>query len=238
MTNNYTQLIEKEGKTFLFDPDRAAALEKSVDRLQTALSRIIPMLEENELPTDPETVKAVANDGGHALIEIDARLNEEFLKSMRVQQRRRAALVQRGRDQFDQELLRTANDINRDITSAAAEIIGFSDEDITFSNDGPTVNRERIAEKIFSLCSVEVSERHQAEAEKLKSVILAIRDLEDSGLNAIESIKGLVGNWLAPSKRPGLDKLSLYVSTMTHRHNSREFTKAANPSAYYLLGGE
>lgn len=234
--NNYTKIIEKDGKVFLFDPDRADSIVINLDALRAAYDAIPGVIERTGNSVTSEAVRAVAEEGAEGLQRIEQAAFDQAANKLGIPPRFRASLAGTC-PPIDPEIAEVANRIHKEIITAS-KALPMKDSDISFTKDGKvSIDEEAIAERINALCSVEVTPEMQKEAATLCDIITRLRLLDDSGLRVKDILKSLLGDYLAPGKRPELTDLTLYVAT-NKRHNSREYVKASNPEKYYLLGGE
>lgn len=239
MTNNYTKIIEKKGKVFLFDPDRAGTIGANLDALRSAYGNVPGIIERSGNAVTIPAIIAVAEEGAAGLQRIEQATFDQAADKLGIPPRFRASLSGTC-PPIDPEIAEAADRIHKEII-AAQKALPMLDGDISYNvDDGKvkvSINEEAIADRIDALCSVEVKPEMQKEAATLRDIISRLRLLDDAGLRVGDVLNSLLGNYLAPGKRPELTDLALFTAT-TKRHNSREFVKASNPEKYYLLGGE
>lgn len=231
--------LRKDGKrVFLSDERTIEARLEMLTSIETAFAGVAAMLHEYEYPDTKEWVEAVAYGGAEALKERIIEENDHQAARLQVpqfvaKQWRRTAIEDAPRDLWAEANAHRSKivELFRDLNAGR--------EDITVTDEGVTVNYEQIGERIRKAFTIEVTPQILKEAEELRDIVPRICKMEDAGLRAVEVVKILCGNWLAPSKRPDLnDTLKLYDLLLDMRHQSREAVKAANPEFYYINGGE
>ncbi len=235
---HYTQIVEKDGRTFLYDPQFVSIRGGRINALQDTLNEIRECLERFNYPTGEPWARAVADGGADALCALMVDESDREAKRMKVPQyianQWRKSLV----EDTPRELVNQANALHSKVRFAY-EGLPLRNEDIVFVDGKLTVDADAVTERIRNEAMREITDTMKKEAEAVKDIVVKARALQDNGLHILDVVKKLMGNWLAPSKFPDLnDNVVVFTPISIHRHNSREQIKAQAPEWYYLNGGE
>lgn len=233
---NYTQIIERGGKTYLFDGDGFGFRSLQVGGITKAFKDAAEALKKYDYPITKEWIEAVTG-GSKALRKAVVKETDENATRIGVPRFVADAWRQSALDALPQEVDDKADEIAAALTKAR-DGIPLKAGDVSFNENGPRVDEEAIKTRLFDAFLVEVTDEMKKEAKELSDIVLRIRRLEEGGLNALELVKNLVGTYLAPSRYPDMTPLVLYRSVCTRRHVSREQVKANNLAMYIALGGE
>jgi hypothetical protein len=234
---HYTQIVEKDGRSFLYDPQFVSLKSARISALNDALSEIKECLEQFNYPTGEAWVRAIADGGADGLCALMVSENDREAKRMKVPQfianQWRKSLV----EDTPRELINQVNALHSKILREF-EDLPVRQEDIVFNDGKLTVDADTVIERIKTLAMREITEDMKKEAEIVKDIVDKARTLQN-GFHILDVLKRLMGNWLAPSKFPDLnDDILVFTTINAHRHNSREQIKATAPEWYYLNGGE
>ena len=234
--NNFTQIIEKDGKTYLFDGDSFGYRSLRVGDITKAYQGAANLLERFDYPKTEEWITAITG-GSRALRKAVLKDTDENAARVGVPRFIADAWRQSALDALPQEMEDRADEIAAALTKAC-DGIPLKQGDVSFDENGPRVDEDGIKTRLFDAFLVEVTPEMKKEAGELSDIVARIRKLEEGGLNAIELCKSLAGSYLAPSKYPDLLPSALYRLVCTRRHVSKEEVKANNPVMYAALGGE
>ena len=240
LTRNYTQIVEKDGVSFLFDAQAFYAISLRVDTIKPIYDEIRTTLKNYNYPDSEEWVRAVATGGADALVELLLRDNDREAKRLKVPayiaiQWRKSVIQDAPQEMFDK-----ANALRAKLLSLMDDNwFAIQDDDVKFQNGKIIVNADAIKERIKPMTMAPVSEQMRKEAQELRAIVPKLRELQEGGLHALDVAKTLMGNWLSPSKYPDLnDDVAIFSLLTRNRHNSREQIKAQSPEWYWLNGGE
>ena len=237
--NNYTQIVEKEGNTYLFDANAFGTISSRVDGIKPVYDEIKTTLHNYNYPDSEEFVRAVATGGADALAEILLRDNDREAKRLKVpayiaMQWRKSVIQDAPQEMFDK-----ADALRSKLLSLMGNEFAVKDDDVSFQDGEIVINADAIKERVRPLTMAPISDQMRKEAQELREIIPRLRNLQEGGLNIPDVMKKLMGNWLAPSKYPDLsDDIAVLSFLMTYRHVSREQVKANSLEYYYLNGGE
>lgn len=241
MLNNrtYSQIVEKDGISYLFDANAYSGLCLRVDELQPVYDEIKALLQRHNYPDAEEWIRAIATGGADSVAELMLRENDKEAKRLKVpafiaRQWRKSVIEDAPKDFFDD-----ANSLRARISSVVDGGVMVTEDDITYSGGRIVVNADAIKERMKPGTMYPISDQLRNEAQELRGIIVKLRTLQEGGLWVLDVAKSLMGNWLSPSKYPDLnDDLAIYSQLMQMRHNSRETIKSQSPEWYYLNGGE
>lgn len=234
---NYSQIVEKDGVSYLFDAHAYSSLCLRVDGLQPIYDEIKTFLQSHNYPDTEEWIMAIATGGADSVAELMLRENDKEAKRLKVpayiaRQWRKSVIEDAPKDFFNE-----ANSLRGKISSVADGIV--TEDDITFSGGRIVVNADAIKERMKPGTMLPISDQMRKEAQELREIVVRLRALQEGGLWVLDVAKSLMGNWLSPSTYPDLnDDVPLYSLLTQRRHNSRELIKAQSPEWYYLNGGE
>ena len=198
-TFHYTQIVEKDGRTFLYDPQFVSVRGGRINALRDTLNEIRECLERFSYPTGEPWSRAVADGGADALCALMVEESDREAKRMKVPQyianQWRKSLV----EDTPRELVNQANALHSQVRFAY-EYLPLRNEDIVFVDGKLTVDADAVTD-----------------------IVVKARALQDNGLHILDVVKQLMGNWLAPSRFPDInDNVVVYTHICIHRHNSRE----------------
>lgn len=234
---NYSEIVEKEGKRYLYDPQFLNSRKCQLEDLQATYKQIRETLERYEYPAGEVWVRAIADGGADALRQVMVDENDKEAKRMKVP----AYMAKQWRKSVVEDapgqLFREADELHRQI-AVKADGLPIRPGDLTFNGGDLVVNVEAVVERIIPLAMCEITPQMDADAHTLREVVAQVRALQEGGLNALEVVKKFMGNWLAPSNYPAMEDLEVYAALQSRRHISREQIKIQSPEYYYLNGGE
>ena len=237
-TFNYTQIVEKEGQIYLYDPQFVGVRKGALDSLQSILPQIRDCLEQFNYPTGEAWLRSIVDGGADGLCALMVSENDREAKRMKVPQfianQWRKSLI----EDTPRELVEKA-DALRSKVLRAYEDLPLRPDDIVYKDGNLIVDADAVTDRIKDLAMLPITDAMKAEANAIKDMVIKARALQDGGLHLLDVLKRLMGNWLAPSQFPDLnDDVLVYKTINTYRHNSREQIKAQAPEWYYLNGGE
>ncbi|MBR5397645.1 MAG: hypothetical protein IK145_07330 [Bacteroidales bacterium] len=235
---NYTQIIEKDGHSFLFDPHFVNIRKGTLDTLQNTLPQIRDCLEQFNYPTGEVWLRSIAEGGADGFCSLMVSENDREARRMKVPQFIASQWGKSLVEDTPKELIEKADAIRSEVLQASEEL-PLKSEDIVFKDGNLVVDTDAVTERIKDQAMLQITDSMKAEADAIKDMVIKARTLQDGGIHLIDVLKRLMGNWLAPSKFPDLnDDILVYKTLNSYRHNSRETIKAQTPEWYYLNGGE
>lgn len=236
VTREFSQVIEKGKKLFLFDGNGFGFRSLQVGGITKAFKDAAEALKKYDYPITKEWIEAVTG-GAESLRKAVVKDTDENAARVGVPRFIADAWRKSALDALPQEMEDRADEIAAALTKSL-DGIPLKPGDISFDENGAQVDEEAIKVRLYDAFLVEVTDDMKKEAEELSDIVLRIRKLEEGGLNAIELVKGLSGSYLCPSKYPDLLPTTLYRLVCTRRHVSKEEVKKNNIAMYIALGGE
>ena len=164
---HYTQIVEKDGRTFLYDPQFVSVRGARINALQDTLNEIRECLERFNYPTGEPWARAIADGGADALCALMVEESDREAKRMKVPQyianQWRKSLV----EDTPRELVNQANALHSKVRFAY-EDLPLRNEDIVFVEGKLTVDADAVTEHIKTEAMREITEEMKKEAEVVK----------------------------------------------------------------------
>lgn len=235
---DFTRIGRYNGKHYLVDENAENRLFDRLSGLEETLSKIQPVLAQFELPSSPEWCKAVATKGAEGVRTVAQSYAREKAAAANLPGYLAKQMTENAADAIPGELLEAVDTISKEIRSAMNDLPTV-EADLSFTDEGPTVDREKVTERIKEACRREITPRMKAEAQKLREAVALLRDLDDSGVDAFDIANDLRGDYLRPSTRADLgDDLKIFAQIAKRRHLTREELKQSNPERFRMYGAE
>lgn len=193
---NYTQLVTRDKKEYLFDPSTAARRIADLERLQQKHAEVFRLLKKSDYPAAEPYCRAVALDGAAGLRkcvlnDLAGLLPNDAPEFYRRQQSAFAleaipADMLEEADRLAAELVRNNNGIP------------IKPEDETFDPErGIVLNIEAISQRIEAGCSWPIDEATRELAKEVRDAILEIRRLRGRRVDVKKIILSRLGDPLA-----------------------------------------
>ena len=233
----YTEIRKEKGQKYLFDRSKYEMKKAKLSGLLDILELVPALLRKYTYPTAEEWQKAVIIGGEAGISEQVAAQVEESIKRLKMPDFMAAQIRKGAIADLPQEMLTEAREL-RNKWEIATNGLPISSEDLAFTGDRLTFDKEAIAQRIKEGYSLPISPEREKEAESLKAFIVAARTLNESGVDIPGAIRSLLGNHLNPATYPDLDnEYNIFNTLNTNRHQTAEQLRLSNPSAYYAAGG-
>lgn len=207
---NYTELMEKSGKKYLFDSAMFEQRKAQLAKLGEILKRTSEML--RATGNSPAWSIDVIIDGSEGLIrnvksEVDSQIKERDLPKAIAQFWRHSCVeeipddLKAACDQFQKDAARLMDGIPIDMKN-----------DFSVSKNGVTIDIETVTARIHQGCLREITPEDEKNAKCIQELTSTVRELEYKGVNALE----LVGKYKTRKKVSDLELLRDIV-TRTHK---------------------
>ena len=223
---NYSEIEERNGALYLFDPRRFGLLCCRLDDLEKAYHRIRVMLTENDYPTTKQWIEAVATKGADGLRDCLVEENEKEAKRLKVPHQVAEQWKQIAIQEVDTDVWAECRTLCSDIEGLTQDLPPMR---FCYSDDeGICIEMESARDAIKDLCSCRVTDEMRAKADAVIALAEQIRAMELSGLNGIELISKYA---LRDEVAPGLE-LYADIATRTHTPGRTASTGAGNVFNY------
>ena len=228
LDNKDTQLIEKEGKLYFFSPSLFESRCNQIKRLSELYRKVGDLLRKYDFPTKEDWQFAIVDGGSEALYKLVEQDAIDNARRLRVQRYLLDSFREIALSKIPKELTDELQFFPREISNAK-EGLPILKKDISFKERTILIDENAIQERLREALTIEVPEKIIQEKEKIKEAILAVRELEESGLNARELVRYFVGEYLAPDDYPTIDDKTLLLKTYTRRHPTRQELLITSP---------
>ena len=214
-TLSFSTLIQEDKKLFLQDDAMRGGMVTSLNNLTKALSEVRELLKGNDYPTSQKWLVAVAKEGGDGLrkvliadsMEQADRLN--LPKYIREQWKRTAAADVPAAMWGDADKLCFA------IGQAMGDLPFLHFDDFGFTEEaGLVVDADMAQAGIMAVCRFEITDSFKKEAKAVRSFAQKAREMEMTGLNALE----LITKYAKEPARAD-DDFAVYNDLVTRRHS-------------------
>lgn len=188
---DYTEAVERDGKTYLYDSAAAARRIDNLAEIQGIHAEIFKMLERSDYPCTEEYCRQVAANGASGLQRCIIATTKELLpencaKFWAKQQ------IEMAVSRIPSELMIEADNFAHDIAQLS-DGVPIAPEDETFDDKfGVLINSASVKEKIDAGCSWYVTDADKELAQEIKQAILNLRKLRAKRVN----IKMLCARWI------------------------------------------
>lgn len=212
----FDTIIEKDGKTYLFaqaDFEKKAA---KLAELQDLCNQIPAVLAGADLDVSPDAVKAVYNSGGVGLQNVLENAVIATMERLQLPAFMRATYLQGAKTALDTIVFQKVGAIHTAICTAADGIPVDLDTDMRLEDGAVILDCDTIREKMRPAFSLSVSDDDKANAEKVLALAAQVRELELSGLNALE----LLGVFYKMEDTPAPLSLSAILPVVLKRHKA------------------
>lgn len=195
---SYTDLVQRDGKTYLFDSSHAERRMDTIAEMQKALREIFDTLHQFGYPASAPYCLAVISDGADGLKRCVRQTAEELVPAGAPpfwrQQQIKIAL-----DGIPARLLEWADGIPAQLAhpndGVPPSVPALTQEDMTFDPEkGFIVDMDAVRAKVEAACSVEVSADALQLAKAAKAFLKEARRLRAKGLDVPNLVKFHVGN--------------------------------------------
>lgn len=222
----YTEIEERNGALYLFDPRRFGLLCRKVDDLDKVYHRIRVMLTENDYPTTKQWIEAVATKGADGLRDCLVEENEKEAKRLKVPHQVAEQWKQIAIQEVDTDVWAECRTLCSDIEGLTQDLPPMR---FCYSDDeGIRIEMESARDAIKDLCSCKVTDEIRAKADAVIALAEQIRAMELSGLNGIE----LTAKYALRDKvAPGLE-IFADIATRTHTPGRTASTGPGNVFNY------
>lgn len=201
---NYQELIEREGKTFLFDRRTYEARCGQLTELRKTYDEIRRFLSDNDFSTNEGWVEAVAKDGADGIRKLLVKEVETDAKRLKLSSRVAEKWKRESLNELSKDVQRTANELRTAVVNLSEGLPPFSYFDADTTIDA----------QIRSGCEFEITDRIRSEASQVIELAGQIRKLELDGLNAVE----LTSKYARTDHTP--EDLQLFRDVATRRHRN------------------
>ena len=206
----YSEIEERNGALYLFDPRRFGLLCRRLDELEKAYHRIRVMLADNDYPTTRQWIEAVATNGAEGFRDCLVEENEKEAKRLKVPRQVAEQWKQIAIQEVDADVWAECRTLSSDISERTQALpplrFRYSDD------EGLHIEMESARDAIKDLCSCKVTDEMRAKADAIIALAEQIRAMELSGLNGIELISKYAPR---ADVKPGLE---LYADIATRTH--------------------
>lgn len=207
---NYTEIEDRGGILYLFDPRRNRLLCRQMEDLDKVYHRIRQMLAENDFPTTERWITAIAQKGSDGLQEAIIEQNEAEAKRLKVPRQVAEQWKRTATQEVSPEVWQDADKLCIDVDgfsrSLPPMVYGYTEE------EGVFVDKESGRETIKALCSCEVTDEIRTKADTIITLAKQMRAMELQGINCIE----LASKYAQREEvAPGLDVFA-DIATRTH----------------------
>ena len=190
---NYTQIVKRDDKEYLYDPSTAAQRVRALEEMQGTHNAIFQMLSKSDYPANEEYCRAVAANGGRGLVRCiiatTSSLIPEGAPAFWVKQQKDLAL--KG---IPDELQTRADELCLEL-SRNAEGVPIQPEDETYDPErGIVLDVEAVTARIEQGCSLPISDETRALAKEITSAILELRRLRGKRVNIREICQRKIGD--------------------------------------------
>lgn len=213
---NYTEIEERDGALFLFDPGRFSILCHEMEELEKVYHQIRDMLSDNDYPTSKEWIFAVADNGADGLHDAIVKDTETEARRLKVPYRIAEQWKRTAIQEAPREIWGKSDSLRMKVVSLSGSLprlsYGYND------TDGVFIDKESLKEQIKSSCSYVVTDEMKADADTILTLAKTVRALELKGINARE----LIGKYALRNDAPS--GLELYRDMATRRHAQGYFT--------------
>ena len=223
-----TQLEERDGKLYFFNPQDYENGVRKLESLEKVYRRVGDLLREYGYPTKEIWQYSILHEGSPALERLVAEDSDENARRLRVQryllETWREVALSKIPEKLKTEVDKLPREINR-----LSDGLPILKKDLSFRERTFFLDVESVKTRLRAALTIAVPEKIIQESQKMRDVILSVRELEEGGLNAKELVRSLVGEYLAPDLYPELDEKSLLLSVFLRRHQTREQVLLTNP---------
>lgn len=237
--NNYTSIVEKDGKRYLFDENAFNQRSAAIAIIDNIFDLVRGWLERNEYPTTPEYITGVVFDRDFILtktIEETENASKRLKLPRHIAKIHRAAAVQAVSeldttelDELRERLIRTRNQNNINVTP----------QTVYFDGGMVHVERDAVEAELKNSCLRPIPDTLQQFADYVRDIMPKLREFDDLGAPVKGTFLQLLGNFLAPHKRPSLDDETKILSfVVTHTHPTRSYMRTFQPDEFHLRGGD
>lgn len=239
---NYSQIVEKDGKKFLFDENAFNKRAAAIDTIDATFAQTREWLAANDYPTTPDYVAGVVFD-------------RDFLRKKTVEETENAAKRLRLPRHIVKIHIQAAEQAVADLDTAqldeilqayqrTKEAYGLNISPATvYYDDGKVyVERKTVEEELRRGCLRQVPDAVFALADFLKEITPKLREFDDMGLPVLAVLQTCVGNYLAPHLRPDLNdpqrETALIATLVTNARPSRQYLRTVRREDFFLNGGQ
>lgn len=208
---NYTKLLKKDGKTFIFDEGLYNEKAAQLSRLQSAYLDVRTMLIECGLPAEKAWINAVIDSGADGLASALHQSVTKEIKRLSVPFYMADTYQAAAREHIAPEAWKKADELRMAVTRET-DGLPLQAGDISITEHAITIDTEAILARIEAACLLEITPERMADAEKVLQIAADVRALELAGVNALELVK----KYMDAPERPA--QLELYADAATRRH--------------------
>ncbi len=210
---NYTQLVENKEKTYLYDENAEGLRLRQLDELAATYVYARDRLAGANYPFNAKWILTIARHGSEGLARLARSDAREAAVRMQMPPYLVDGFVQSAADGIPADLRRAADEIAWRV-GRACDGLPLAPSDVHASEDGERVEIDRpaVVERIAQACRVEVTGEMRAAASELLEIAARLREIELTGLNALE----LVERWADTPAAP--DECAVLGAVLLRRH--------------------
>lgn len=188
---NYSDIVTRDEKTFIYDPSAAGWRVGQLDTIQRIHGDIFQMLQRSDYPATEDSCRAIASEGGAGLTRCirDTTLSlipDDAPKFWRKQQ------LETALSRVPDEMITRADELHRELMRSS-DGVPVAPENMTFDPDqGIIIDADAVRLKIEAGCSWPVTDADKELAKEVLAAILELRRLRSKRIN----IKRLVDTYL------------------------------------------
>lgn len=212
----FNTIITEGEKTYLFaenDYNRQAA---KIDELQALCAAIPSALEGSDLEVDLAAVKAIYHSGGVGLQNLLESVVIANMERLKLPSFMRSTYMAGAKTSLSQNVWQRVHEIYNNIRKVSDAIPVDPDTDLHFENGVVTLDADAIRERMRPHFSLTISNEDKDNAAKILELAAQVRELELSGLNALE----LLGMFYKEEETPAPSSLSVLRPVVLKRHKA------------------
>lgn len=160
---NYTELMEKSGKKYLFDPAMFEQRKAQLEKLQSLYLEAFSILRDCKFRIDVSAIEELLHDGEAALERLAAADVEDRISGLSLP----AAIAELWRksslQEIRPEIWKRADTCMRE-HSRQSEGIPLNAEDVTVSENGVSIDVEAVTDRIRQGCQREITPKDEDNA--------------------------------------------------------------------------
>lgn len=230
-------VITEDGKA-LFDEANFGVRVGQIDRVRQDCETAKQLLIKYNYPVEAGWLFGILKEGSIGLQDCVRKSAEETANTAKMPAFLAADWKKTALERIPPEALQEADTL-RQIATMNADGLPLQDGEIALGEDGEiNIDADAIRERIRVGCTIPITAQHRKDAADFAKFCRLYRDLWERGLQLDSFIKKYGGNWLAPSKYPGIEIQDVICDIVLMRHVSREQVKLNNSQYYYMVGGE
>lgn len=235
---NYSQIIEKDGKPYLFDAELFQKKVNAISLIDNIFVEARGWLKVNEYPETLEYIAGVVLDPDflrRKTVE-ETEATSRRLKLPRHIAKIHKAAAENAVDELDttrlEELRRQLFQMQQDLGLNIDRARLYFDK-----AEGVKVERGVVEEELQRSCLRAIPDEVTEYCAAIKEMLLKLRQFDDKGFPVLDTVSHFLGNYLAPHLRPDLDSPKLCAYVVTNMRQTRLYMRTCNREQFFLHGG-